>query len=201
MQQKYSFVLYQQLANEFFQNEQIDRAHVSSPFQQPSPMHLDSFQLPAKDWTREFTSGNNAHLSQPSSPMPNTHEEFEQIYQRHSSRSPPVHSKWTEDFSSMQRSSTPSSDEEQLAFQRAFEQVDDGTQHHRDWDKEFADHETWEATTTTNNSQATRQQPVRPARPIPRSSSQMLDVKDWSEEFSKYHDLTPQQMKSISKSI
>ncbi|KAF1803489.1 hypothetical protein V8B55DRAFT_1505943 [Mucor lusitanicus] len=186
------------LANEFFQNEQIDRANVSSPFQKPSPMHLDSFQHPpAEDWAREFTSG-SAHLSQPSSPMPNTHEELEQIYQRHSSISPPIHSKWADDFSSMQRSSTPSSDEEQLAFQRAFELVDDGTHHHRDWDKEFADHETWEA---TNNEQSIRQQPMRPTRAIPRSSSQMLDVKDWSEEFSKYHDLTAQEMKSISKSL
>lgn len=185
------------MANDFFQNEQTDRANMSSPFQKQSSIHVDSFQYSAEDWTREFASS-SARLSQPSSPMPNAHEEFEQIFQRHNSRSPPAHLKWTDEFSSMQRSSTPSSDEEQLAFQRAFEQVDDGHQHHRDWDKEFADHETWEA---TKNKQPIQQLPMRPTRPIPRSSSQMLDVKDWSEEFSKYHDLTAQEMKSISKSL
>lgn len=191
-----------QLTNEFFQKEQIDRSNVSSPFQKPLSMHVDSFQQSKEDWAREFGSS-GSRLSQPSSPMLNTHEEFEQIYQRHSSRSPTIRSKWRDEFSNIQRSSPPSSDEEQLAFQRAFEQVDDGSQQqqYRDWDKEFADHETWEATKNKEPAHQQRQQPMRPTRPIPRSSSQMLDVKDWSQEFSKYHDLTAQEMKSISKSL
>ncbi|KAI9478294.1 MAG: hypothetical protein EXX96DRAFT_483859 [Benjaminiella poitrasii] len=72
----------------------------------------------------------------------------------------------------------------------------------RDWDKEFADHETWEKTQQLHQQPSQPQPVTKSSRSIPiRSSSELLDVKDWSKEFSKYHDLTAQEKAVLSKSL
>jgi tetratricopeptide (TPR) repeat protein len=155
------------LANEFFQQEQ--QSPIASPFQQ-SPvicrplLFQQQQETPIaspllqhhEDWTREF--GRHQH-SQPATPY---YDEFEHIYERHLSKSPmnqlsPAHSWTAEEFSHhLQVTSSDVSEEDQqqqLAFERAFEEVvvvsevDHIALHSssRDWDKEFAEHENWEA--------------------------------------------------------
>ncbi|CEP17490.1 hypothetical protein [Parasitella parasitica] len=179
-----------QLANEFFQYEPTDESNVAT-------LHKNSFRHSKENWAREFII-DSSRLTAASS-MPSSNEDFELIYPRHSSKSPTSQLNWTNQLSNRQKPSPPFSEEEQVAFQRAFEQVNDGSEV-RDWDKEFADNEIWEANKNRQSSPYL-QQPMRPKRAIPRSSSQLLDVKDWSEEFSKYHDLTAQGTNSISKSL
>jgi peroxin-5 len=148
--------------------------------------------------------------------------DFENIYHQTSPPLPPsaIHhhpakyNNWSEEFTdyhspphqqhySRTASASDVSEEEQLAFEKIFNEVND----QRDWDKEFADHESWEQ----NYNQQQQSVPVlvpQPNQPtvmssnIPiirnqplfRSSSDMLDKKDWSQEFSKYHDLTADEM-------
>ncbi|KAI9266401.1 hypothetical protein EDC94DRAFT_634124 [Helicostylum pulchrum] len=116
----------QQLATEFFQqhSEPTIKRGIYTPHQH---------NLIPEDWTRDF---NSYH-------PPSTHsfEEFETIYQRHHTATHP----WSEEFSSVysqQATCSDVSEEEQLAFERAFEEVEDnGVVFDRDWDKEFAHHE------------------------------------------------------------
>ncbi|GAA5805472.1 hypothetical protein HPULCUR_010988 [Helicostylum pulchrum] len=114
------------LATEFFQqhSEPTIKRGIYTPHQH---------NLIPEDWTRDF---NSYH-------PPSTHsfEEFETIYQRHHTATHP----WSEEFSSVysqQATCSDVSEEEQLAFERAFEEVEDnGVVFDRDWDKEFAHHE------------------------------------------------------------
>lgn len=95
------------------------------------------------DWSRDFTYHS-----------PFRFQEFEQIYQCQNSKSPI--NQWSEEFSKFRfrQTSSDCSEEEQIAFEKAFEDIaDEGIiqqlqpqqqQQHHDWDKEFANHETWE---------------------------------------------------------
>ncbi|KAI7906056.1 uncharacterized protein BX663DRAFT_498628 [Cokeromyces recurvatus] len=183
------------LADEFFQhNEQKNRSNTSSPFEAHIPP--DTSSVVKEDWVRDFS--NHSQSSSPGYRF----KEFEHIYQRHTPiRSPVPQSPtiWTEEFSNFQQIPSPDvSEEEQLAFERVFEEMNDSTQMDRDWDKEFADHETWEAQHRIQQQQpqpqALRTTPVR-------SSSELLDAKDWTKEFSQYHDLTAQGKAALTKSL
>lgn len=94
-----------------------------------------------EDWSRDFTFHRQ-------SPQP--FDEFEYIYQSHNAKSPflTTQQPWSDEFSIYQHqqavsqvASSEVSEEEQLAFERAFEEiVDEGGIGMVDWDKEFADH-------------------------------------------------------------
>lgn len=119
------------MATEIFQHHNEPTA--IAPFYTPSKQHSIS-----EDWTRDFASYSQTLQPQQKQPF----EDFESIYQRHH----PIHP-WSEEFSSVYSQHATCSDvseEEQLAFERAFEEVAEDGMIDRDWDKEFAELEHWE---------------------------------------------------------
>lgn len=114
---------------EFFQQQ-------NEPCKNNQKFHSLSIQ---NDWIKEFTP----HVVQHS---PLQFEEFEQVYQGSSCASPIHH--WSDEFSKFHSRQTSSdcSEEEKIAFERAFEEVlDVNVTHRHDWDKEFANHENLES--------------------------------------------------------
>jgi peroxin-5 len=63
-------------------------------------------------------------------------------------------------------------------------------QYHRDWDKEFCDHEIWESR-WQEQAPVMRQPPLqRSSRPVPTHTPH---VQDWTKEFNKYYSLNTQE--------
>lgn len=123
------------LTNEFFELQDYDRISSlnNSHFQSMQQQH----PMIQEDWSRDFMSYRQSS---------HTFDDFEYIYQSHNGKSPSLAAEqpWCDEFSIYQHQQVASSEvseEEQLAFERAFEEiVDDGGINTVDWDKEFADH-------------------------------------------------------------
>lgn len=143
------------MANEFFQ-QQEHQSPLKSPllFQKPqqssSPLLLQQhspiiLQQQQEDWSREFIRH---------SATPPCYDEFEHIYQQHTTSKSPLFSWTAEYFYQYQHRVASSSDvseaDQKLAFERAFEEVASVSavkdhQYNKDWNREFGDRETWEA--------------------------------------------------------